>query len=95
MKKPSLLIVVLVLVVAVNSELPELLHLTDNTSNDFSISASELRSACSISHQASVPLVPAELPDQSQTVLWLWPSPRLSQIVVKTDFLALYSILRT
>jgi len=94
MKKPSLLIIFLVLVVAANTEIPELLHLSDNTSNDFSVSASE-RAVRGLSSQAPVPPVPVEIPDQTYTCFSAWPSARPSQVVAETDLLTLYSIHRT
>jgi hypothetical protein len=95
MKKPSLLLVFLVLLVAANSELPELLHLADNTSNDFRLSTSELRAISDISYRAPVPLVPPEILDQAHLSSYAGPSANVPQFLAETDLLTLYSILRT
>ena len=94
MKKPSLLLVLLVLLVAANSELPELFHLADNTSNDFRVSASEL-AVSDISYHAPVPLVPLGIPNQAHTSPCARPSANAPLFISETDLLSLYSILRT
>ena len=95
MKKPSLLILFLLLLVAANTEIPELLHLSDNTSNDFSVNASQSRGVRCVCDEASVPPIPVDVPDQVHGHFWAWPSAKPSQVIAETNLLTLYSIHRT
>ena len=95
MKKPSLLIVLLVLFVAAGSEIPELLHLSDNTSNDFSLRIGDFRSLSGSCHSATPPLYPPRVPNQTDLDSSDRVSVKPSRVSFETDLLVLYSVYRT